>query len=151
LLHARAGRLGDADALFRRWLSEDPRWGWGWIYWAACYTYGAPEEMSDDGRPVEILEQGAVVPGLRDARDVLQELADQLSFVGREVEAVAVRRRRDALPEEEPNDASSEPKVGAARLRVSLPGGKPSHPGKVGRNEPFPCGSGKKFKRCCGR
>jgi len=23
--------------------------------------------------------------------------------------------------------------------------------GKVGRNEPCPCGSGKKFKRCCGR
>ncbi|MBI3758229.1 MAG: SEC-C domain-containing protein, partial [Deltaproteobacteria bacterium] len=22
---------------------------------------------------------------------------------------------------------------------------------KVGRNEPCPCGSGKKFKRCCGR
>ncbi len=23
--------------------------------------------------------------------------------------------------------------------------------GKVGRNEPCPCGSGKKFKKCCGR
>ncbi|MEK9984096.1 MAG: SEC-C metal-binding domain-containing protein [Opitutae bacterium] len=22
---------------------------------------------------------------------------------------------------------------------------------KVGRNEPCPCGSGKKFKKCCGR
>jgi len=22
--------------------------------------------------------------------------------------------------------------------------------GKIGRNEPCPCGSGKKFKRCCG-
>ena len=24
-------------------------------------------------------------------------------------------------------------------------------PGKVGRNSPCPCGSGKKFKRCCGQ
>ena len=24
-------------------------------------------------------------------------------------------------------------------------------PAKVGRNEPCPCGSGKKFKKCCGR
>lgn len=23
------------------------------------------------------------------------------------------------------------------------------HPPKVGRNEPCPCGSGKKFKKCC--
>jgi len=23
--------------------------------------------------------------------------------------------------------------------------------GKVGRNDPCPCGSGKKFKKCCGR
>ena len=23
-------------------------------------------------------------------------------------------------------------------------------PGKIGRNEPCPCGSGKKYKRCCG-
>ena len=156
LLHARAGRLGDADALFRRWLSEDPQWGWGWIHWAACYTYGAPEEMSDDARSVEILEQGAAVPDLRDARDVLQELADQLLFVGREVEAEAVQRRRDALPDEKPYEdelceVPSEPKVAAPRIRVSPPGGEPLPMGKVGRNEPCPCGSGKKFKKCCGR
>jgi uncharacterized protein YecA (UPF0149 family) len=24
-------------------------------------------------------------------------------------------------------------------------------PAKVGRNEPCPCGSGKKYKKCCGR
>ncbi len=24
-------------------------------------------------------------------------------------------------------------------------------PKKVGRNDPCPCGSGKKFKKCCGR
>jgi len=30
--------------------------------------------------------------------------------------------------------------------RVAVPAGK-----KVGRNEPCPCGSGKKYKHCCGR
>src|SRR5205085_5060441 len=25
------------------------------------------------------------------------------------------------------------------------------HAGKVGRNDPCPCGSGKKYKKCCGR
>jgi SEC-C motif-containing protein len=28
--------------------------------------------------------------------------------------------------------------------------GKPVHAPKIGRNEPCPCGSGKKFKKCCG-
>ena len=27
---------------------------------------------------------------------------------------------------------------------------KPTKSNKVGRNEPCPCGSGKKFKKCCG-
>ncbi len=27
----------------------------------------------------------------------------------------------------------------------------PLHDGKAGRNEPCPCGSGKKFKNCCGK
>src|SRR4051794_8424792 len=26
----------------------------------------------------------------------------------------------------------------------------PQRPGQVGRNDPCPCGSGKKFKKCCG-
>ena len=30
-------------------------------------------------------------------------------------------------------------------------GGEVRGPRKVGRNEPCPCGSGRKFKRCCGR
>jgi uncharacterized protein YecA (UPF0149 family) len=27
---------------------------------------------------------------------------------------------------------------------------RPARSTKVGRNEPCPCGSGKKYKRCCG-
>lgn len=30
------------------------------------------------------------------------------------------------------------------------PKGKPRQASKIGRNEPCPCGSGKKFKKCCG-
>lgn len=30
------------------------------------------------------------------------------------------------------------------------PKGKPRHVKKIGRNEPCPCGSGKKYKKCCG-
>jgi uncharacterized protein len=36
--------------------------------------------------------------------------------------------------------------------RAVIPFGRTSRsrPGKAGRNEPCPCGSGKKYKRCCG-
>lgn len=30
------------------------------------------------------------------------------------------------------------------------PGAEPQRPGKIGRNAPCPCGSGKKHKKCCG-
>jgi uncharacterized protein len=34
-------------------------------------------------------------------------------------------------------------------LRRSLPHGMPARTSRVGRNDPCPCGSGKKHKRCC--
>ncbi len=40
-------------------------------------------------------------------------------------------------------DAEGEVKLELAPVRRELP--------KVGRNEPCPCGSGKKYKNCCGR
>jgi len=41
-----------------------------------------------------------------------------------------------------PDSHTSGPGVSGGNLR----GG-----GKVGRNDPWPCGSGKKYKKCCGK
>lgn len=35
-------------------------------------------------------------------------------------------------------------------ILVKAPGDVPVHTKKIGRNDPFPCGSGKKAKNCCG-
>jgi preprotein translocase subunit SecA len=40
--------------------------------------------------------------------------------------------------------------LGAGRAQPMPTAGKPAAAAKVGRNDPCPCGSGKKFKRCCG-
>jgi hypothetical protein len=65
-------------------------------------------------------------------------------------------------------DSASQPKFDARMLPAGMPGWPdqlpampqfhPSEPAKtapfddkVGRNEPCPCGSGRKFKKCCGR
>ncbi|MBW2373532.1 MAG: SEC-C domain-containing protein, partial [Deltaproteobacteria bacterium] len=42
-------------------------------------------------------------------------------------------------------------RAAAGRGRPAAAGGAGgSRPGKVGRNDPCPCGSGKKYKKCCG-
>jgi len=43
----------------------------------------------------------------------------------------------------EANENGAEVKLELAPVRREMP--------KVGRNEPCPCGSGKKYKNCCGR
>jgi preprotein translocase subunit SecA len=45
----------------------------------------------------------------------------------------------------QPSDASPDAASGPARLQPYL------SPGKPGRNDPCPCGSGKKHKKCCGK
>jgi uncharacterized protein len=39
-----------------------------------------------------------------------------------------------------------DPKQGGSIARPGMHGS----PGKIGRNDPCPCGSGKKYKKCCG-
>jgi len=55
---------------------------------------------------------------------------------------------------EEEEEAEAEPDPAKSGPRLILPNAsnkpKPDH-SKVGRNDPCPCGSGKKFKQCCGR
>ena len=51
-------------------------------------------------------------------------------------------KEKDSLSEPDPMELLEEPR--AARRRRSQP-----KTAKIGRNEPCPCGSGKKFKKCC--
>jgi preprotein translocase subunit SecA len=67
------------------------------------------------------------------------------SSVSQELLHPELTKFQKAAEEEDASSVSyaSEPKAPAA------PSSKP-HP-KVGRNDPCPCGSGKKFKKCCGK
>jgi preprotein translocase subunit SecA len=49
-------------------------------------------------------------------------------------------------------DIASMPSPDGTKLKLNLPKRKPSFDIETtGRNAPCPCGSGKKFKQCCGR
>ena len=68
-------------------------------------------------------------------------------------------QNREYLHPDSPTDGPSEAPAGPGQgvdTRSARPAADTSQPfvragAKVGRNEPCPCGSGKKFKQCCGK
>ncbi|MBP7950830.1 MAG: preprotein translocase subunit SecA [Verrucomicrobiales bacterium] len=60
--------------------------------------------------------------------------------------AMPVAPRREAPGPQAPSDDDAD-----ARPRLRMPTIEKAQPPKAGRNDPCPCGSGKKFKVCCGR
>jgi hypothetical protein len=123
--HFELGDTGKTDALYRQWLSADPQWGWGWSSWARCYQFARPE-MKDLKRAEQILLEGRSVAQVRNSDELTKHLATVYEQQGRVQEAQQM--------------------LGPAPPSPAAPRSGP----KVGRNEPCPCGSGKKFKKCCG-
>ena len=192
------GQPDTGDRLFRQWLDEDPRSGWTWISWSDChYLFAAGNKDAD--RALQILHQGLSVAAVRDRSEILSRMESVLTEVGRDTEAAGIRRQREQLEDEQPDDADvpqRAPRYRAGRLTVpptdrvdsrdealaldhlgefapvsrgadaaipvdhdqtSAAAGRrqadqaTSGRQRVGRNDSCPCGSGKKFKKCCGR
>jgi preprotein translocase subunit SecA len=130
--------------------------------------------VKDAARAEQILKDGLASPGVEDRADILERLALLYEKTGRGEEAGTVREEIKRLqspnrrmarhspaslqikqtfdfgeqglpPAQLPNLAKS---LKSARL---APGDSVDKPSKVGRNEPCPCGSGKKYKKCCGK
>jgi len=137
------GETDKAEALYRDWLNTDPRWGWGWIGWSDCYGF-LNTPAKDLQRAEQILREGLSIAGVRDRPDLAERLAYICEEQVRKEEAADFRR-----------PARTEEALETARdVHASVPPGAPTPAPvtrkKIGRNEPCPCGSGKKFKRCCG-
>jgi tetratricopeptide (TPR) repeat protein len=158
--HFETGQPEEADRLYEAWLDADPAWGWGWIGWADCYTPFKEGTPKDYPRAEQILRRGLAAPGVKDAADIAERLADVCEETGRADEARELReqaeRQREREQEQEHAGRALLTKTAPARkaaapLPVGKPGGGQSRRAvKTGRNEPCPCGSGKKFKKCHG-
>jgi len=120
------GETSKAEALYRDWLQADPRWGWGWIGWSDGYGF-TRTQFQDWPRAEQILREGLAIDQVRDRFDMLERLADVWEEQGRKGEADELRKQ--------------------AKQSVAAPRATKQ---KIGRNEPCPCGSGKKYKKCCG-
>ncbi len=159
-----------AESLYREWLDADPCWGWGWIGWSDCYRFTRTERV-DLNRCEQILREGFAIADVRDCADIADRLADVCEEQGRDEEAKEFRQQsgRRATTAEVSRTVSSAGKVLRQKTRVNFGGAglplselsnvagmlreTPTMPvtrQKVGRNEPCPCGSGKKYKKCCG-
>jgi len=127
----RLGETRTAENLFEGWLRDDPQWGWGWIGWSDLYWL-CPG-TSDYAKAEAILKKALAADGLRDRPEVLDRLKE-------------VRQQGD-LPAG--SEAEAQPRGREADSQRAA-GPTLAAKGKVGRNEPCPCGSGLKYKRCCG-
>lgn len=165
------GETNKAEALYREWLAADPQWGGGWIGWSDCYHF-APDEIKDLNRAAEILQKGLSIEEVRDRADLLDRLADVRSEQGRNEEAKDLLREAKRTAERTRATRSIHaagnvlrqttrfkfegeglpldrlPELAAGLRMDPVPAAAKAH--KTGRNEPCPCGSGKKFKKCCG-
>ena len=170
--------LGDRDKgerLFRAWLEEAPQWGSGWIAWSDCYWVFAKPEHKDATTAEQLLKEGLASPDVENRTHILERLRLLYKETGRDEEAesvreeieqarepktsttvrvapdtVQVRRAFDfgdqGLPLEELPDL-----VESLRPAQSVGDRSFERQRRVGRNDPCPCGSGKKFKKCCAR
>jgi tetratricopeptide (TPR) repeat protein len=173
------GETDRAEALFEQSLAADPRWGWGWIGWADLHFF-SNRRPKDHGRAEELLLRGYSTHGVRDREAIAERLASLYEETGRVKEAqgvagsasragppasgMSVRRTVDLVEDGDraivrdsatanfggeglPLDRLEEI---VAALDASRPSIRPARATKVGRNAPCPCGSGRKFKKCCG-
>lgn len=154
------GETARADAMYAEWMRENPRWGWGWIGWSDGHRFAHPD-IVDLGRAEKILLDALAVTDVEDRPDIVDRLADLYDFQGRGTEAAKFRAtvRPVATTREERVDSllrrttsfdfgeQGLPLDDLPKLAAAI---KATTPQKVGRNDPCPCGSGKKFKKCCG-
>jgi hypothetical protein len=145
------GETEEAEGLYCGWLNQNPRWGWGWIGWSDCYRF-THTEFRDWARSEQLLREGLAVAEVGNRTDILDRLADLCKEQGRTEEAHEFRQQAKnstAAAETWLINRSASAATVAARPRANS---APSSVGarKVGRNDPCSCGSGKKYKKCCG-
>ena len=127
--HYALGDSDECDRLYTNWLEEDPHWGWGYIAWSDCYGFGTNKIKPNQIRAEEIIRIALEKEDVRDREDVLMRAAEVYEELGQNEKA---------------KELEKEEKLLKRRLRA------PVKAVKIGRNEPCPCGSGKKYKKCCG-
>ncbi|WP_280771796.1 SEC-C metal-binding domain-containing protein [Salipaludibacillus daqingensis] len=142
------GEEEEGERLFKKYTKMYPTSGFGWINWSDMYFIFAREKNMDKDKAIRILKQGLQIDNVND-RDVFYErligIYEECNMIDEKAEAE--EKFREETEKQRPSfvqpPPSTKPFIKPAKKTESKPQ-------KVGRNDPCPCGSGKKFKKCCG-
>jgi hypothetical protein len=156
--HFESGDEEGGDRLFEGWLHDDPDWALGYLAWAECYK--SKNDCVYNDKIEEILLAGHSRGGPRDRREIVANLMALYEDTGRLEKAKEFEKifsgLSKSLPESEAADKAfkdellSLQRIGQGGLDSYYDKQDPVRVEKIGRNDPCPCGSGKKYKKCCG-
>ena len=151
-----SGDESECDRLFEEWLHDNPDWALGYLAWAECYIYKG--DGKDDKKIEEILLAGHSRGKPRDRFEIVSNLVALYEDTGRPEKAKEFEKilheLHDLIPEFVEADKALKrellewPRASHEKIIYDKPA--PVRVVKIGRNEPCPCGSGKKYKKCCG-
>ena len=139
------GNVEKTYELYREYLTKDPLWGWGWIgYYRQLNDHDNPEFISVIEKLYKKIRKNEP---FRDMSDLCREHSDEFETIGESDKAsyLAERYEQEKRKESEKTIRLLKNK-GFINEKVS--GYKNV---KIYPNEPCPCGSGRKYKKCCGR
>ena len=136
LILAKAGRADEARAQIDKNVDQFP--GDFWVYLKAA---DAGRTLKDfDSAPKLYRRCLNLAEHDYERREVLERLIPTLREAGKTAEAAALEAEENARLKEEERRREEARKNWGPKVRQTP---------KVGRNDPCPCGSGKKFKKCC--
>ena len=133
--HYEIGDESSGEQLFKEWMEEDPDCCWVYCGWSDCYRYNS--NVIDNAKAEKILLAGFERNSLRDREQVVERLITLYEEMGKTEKVKEFKKIYAPLQR-------TLPKVG----KINKPA--PAKSEKIGRNAPCPCGSGKKYKKCCG-
>lgn len=147
------GKPHKGEELFKKYLEDDPDWGFAYIGWFDMIWREAKER--DCAKAEKLLLEALENKNLRDRDVVWERLLSLYKECDEKQKYEEVQKRVEADKENARKNAKDnmvkiqnlerEFEKNTKKLINNFLKYKP------GRNDPCPCGSGKKYKKCCGK
>jgi len=172
------GESDKAEALFEQWLAAGPRWGGGGSAGptstssrttgrrttAGLVNCSAAATRRPASGPEDIADRLVLLYRETGRDEEAEALAAEAKRISRSNAGVSIRRTihlKDAGDRAVVRDTATATFEGerfpldriteiVETLDAARPSIRPRRATKVGRNTPCPCGSGRKYKKCCG-
>ncbi|MBU7006588.1 YecA family protein [Phosphitispora fastidiosa] len=134
--HYALGNEQECNRLYSKWLTSDPTWGWGYIGWSDCYHYGTKKMAANYVKAEEIISKALEEKDVKDRADVVDRAIEIYDVLENKQKVAELKKELVELT-----------RTARSKAAVNVP----VNVIKIGRNDPCPCGSGKKYKKCCGK